>query len=70
MNARGWSAYTTKGKTKADELANRMYDAAACFITGQRLGVTIRMATRIGRKILHPFQDEMPGCIDGKFLHG
>ena len=37
MNARGWSAYTTKGKTKADELANRMYDAAACFITGQKI---------------------------------
>ena len=36
MNARGWSAYTTKGKTKADELANRMYDAA-CFITGQKI---------------------------------
>lgn len=37
MNARGWSAYTTKGKTKADELANRMYDLAACFITGQKI---------------------------------
>ena len=37
MNARGWSAYTTKGKTKADELASRMYDAAACFITGQKI---------------------------------
>lgn len=37
MNARGWSAYTTKGVTKADELANRMYDAAACFITGQKI---------------------------------
>ena len=51
MNARGWSAYTTKGKTKADELANRMYDARRLsLLAGQRLGVTIRMATRIGRK--------------------
>ena len=24
----------------------------------------------VGGKFLHPFQDEMPGCIDGKFLHG
>lgn len=28
MSARGWSAYTTKGNTKADELAAYLYDAA------------------------------------------
>lgn len=37
MKARGWSAYTTKGKTKADELADCLYDAAACFLTGQKI---------------------------------
>ena len=29
MNARGWSCYTSPGKTKADELATCMYSAAA-----------------------------------------
>lgn len=28
MSARGWCAYTSKGKTKADELACYLYDAA------------------------------------------
>lgn len=28
MNARGWSAYTSKGQTKADKLATSMYKAA------------------------------------------
>ncbi len=28
MNARGWSAYTSKGQTKADELASCLYEAA------------------------------------------
>lgn len=29
MNARGWSCYTSPGKTKADALATCMYSAAA-----------------------------------------
>lgn len=29
MNARGWSAYTSKGSTKADELASCLYASAA-----------------------------------------
>lgn len=28
MNARGWSAWTTKGKTNSDKLADCLYDAA------------------------------------------
>lgn len=28
MKARGWSAFTSRGKTKADELASCLYDAA------------------------------------------
>ena len=28
MNARGWSAYTSKGKTKADKLATFLYEEA------------------------------------------
>src|SRR5574344_494324 len=27
MNARGWSCYTSKGKTKSDQVAERLYDA-------------------------------------------
>ena len=34
MNARGWSAYTSKGKTKADELAESLYMAASSHLTG------------------------------------
>lgn len=38
MNARGWSAYTSKGKTKADELASCLYSAAAeCLPTGTKI---------------------------------
>ena len=29
MKAQGWSAYTSKGQTKADILAECLYDAAA-----------------------------------------
>ena len=29
MNARGWSAYTSKGNTKADALASCLYASAA-----------------------------------------
>lgn len=37
MKARGWSAYTSKGQTKADALADCLYAAAACFLTGQKI---------------------------------
>lgn len=37
MKARGWSAYTTKGKTKSDELATCLYDAAETYLKGQTL---------------------------------
>ena len=35
--ARGWAAYTSKGKTKADKLAECLYNAASCHLTGQKL---------------------------------
>lgn len=38
MKARGWSAYTTKGKTKADALATCLYDTAE----KEFVGMTIR----------------------------
>ncbi len=65
-NARGWSAYTTKGKTKADELATECMMLPLALLLGKRLGVTIRMATRIGKKISTFFPNEMPGCTDEK----
>lgn len=37
MNARGWSCYTTKGKTKADVLAICLYESAKIFLPGHRL---------------------------------
>lgn len=37
MNARGWSAYTSKGKTKADKLADCLYEAARKYFTGQKI---------------------------------
>lgn len=37
MKARGWSAYTSIGKTKADELADRLYESARVHFTGQRI---------------------------------
>lgn len=37
MQARGWSAYTSKGNTKADALADCLYNAASCFLTGQKI---------------------------------
>lgn len=37
MQARGWAAYTSKGKTKADKLAECLYNAASCHLTGQKL---------------------------------
>ena len=35
--ARGWSAYTSKGKTKSDELATMLYVEAAKNFTGQTI---------------------------------
>lgn len=37
MKARGWSAYTSKGTTKADELATMMYEAAEANFTNQKI---------------------------------
>lgn len=37
MNARGWCAYTCKGHTLSDELANCLYKAARKYLPGQRI---------------------------------
>lgn len=37
MQARGWSAYTSKGETKADKLANYLYEAAKKYFIGQKI---------------------------------
>lgn len=37
MKARGWSAYTSIGRTKADKLADRLYESARMYFTGQRI---------------------------------
>lgn len=37
MKARGWSAYTSKGKTKSDALADCLYESARMMFTGQRI---------------------------------
>lgn len=36
-NARGWSCYTTRGKTAADGLATSLYEAAKAQLPGMRL---------------------------------
>lgn len=37
MKARGWSAFTTKGETKADKLANSLYDEAEQYLKGMTI---------------------------------
>lgn len=37
MQAKGWSCYTSKGQTKADKLADCLYDAAKDVLVGKRL---------------------------------
>lgn len=37
MNARGWSAYTTKGQTKSDKLAECLYTSAGKFLPEMKL---------------------------------
>lgn len=37
MNARGWSAYTSKGTTKADELATMLYEEAERNFSGMKI---------------------------------
>lgn len=39
MKAQGWSAYTSKGQTKADILAECLYDAAAANLPGKRIRI-------------------------------
>ena len=36
-DATGWCAYTSRGNTKADSLANCLYEAAKAFLPGKRL---------------------------------
>lgn len=37
LKTRGWSAYTSIGRTKADKLADRLYESARMYFTGQRI---------------------------------
>lgn len=37
MNARGWSAYTSRGQTAGDRLADCLYEAAALYLPGHKL---------------------------------
>lgn len=37
MNAKGWSAYTSKGKTKADQLATFLYEEAEKNFIGKKM---------------------------------
>lgn len=37
LDARGWSCFTTRGKTKADALATCLYEAARYHLPGMRL---------------------------------
>lgn len=37
MNARGWSCYTTKGKTESDSLAECLYDAFEAEFTDRKI---------------------------------
>jgi len=37
MSAQGWSAYTTKGKTKSDELATMLYEEAEKNFAGRKI---------------------------------
>ena len=66
MNARGWSAYTTKGKTKADELANRMYIKqcmAVKTVVGKIICLHAVIAYQLPRRLhilMMPFQDFLP----------
>lgn len=37
LNARGWSAFTSKGQTKADIIANHLYAAAEKLLVGHKI---------------------------------
>lgn len=37
MHATGWSAYTSRGQTKADKLADSLYEAAKVALPGKRM---------------------------------
>ena len=37
LDARGWSCFTTRGKTKADELATSLYEAAKNHLPGMKI---------------------------------
>ena len=37
LDARGWSCFTTRGKTKADELATSLYEAAKNHMPGMKI---------------------------------
>lgn len=54
MAARGWCAYTSRGKTKADELANCIYKAA--------------QVTFIGHKIRTDYSDGDPDWESGFYI--
>lgn len=43
MNARGWEAWTSKGQTQGDKLADCLYDAAEKVLSAALPGVKIRV---------------------------
>ena len=46
MNATGWSAYTSIGKTAADKLADCLYDAAKKNLNGKNCFMNYSMKCR------------------------
>lgn len=40
LNARGWSAFTSRGTTRADTIANFLYTEAERQFVGQKSGKT------------------------------
>ena len=51
MNATGWSAYTSRGQTSSDKLADCLYDAAKEALPVRRCARTIRTEIRTSRPV-------------------
>lgn len=49
--ARGWSAYTSKGKTKSDELATMLYAEAEKNFAGLTIRKVYRTVTLTGKRL-------------------
>lgn len=65
----GWSVYTSKGQTRADKLADCLFEAAKKHLPSMKMRRLVRWRRRSRGRLLHPQTYPLPCCTHGEWLH-